>query len=110
MNLDESSSVASGHNKTYYESEERLLIELKSSGLSWREIELEFNKNVQSDRQRTASALENKWRQLCRDLQLQGRYYPLKLGHCLIHMNAPAVRAKRAPWVWVRAGGAGLAD
>ncbi|PKX91419.1 uncharacterized protein P174DRAFT_452741 [Aspergillus novofumigatus IBT 16806] len=71
MNWDESSSVASGHNKTYYPSEEQLLIELKSSGLSWKEIEIEYNKNVQEDRQRTASALENKWRQLCRDFQLQ---------------------------------------
>jgi hypothetical protein len=51
MNLDKSSSVASSYNKAYYKSKEQLLIELKSSGLSWREIKLEYNKNVQTDHQ-----------------------------------------------------------
>jgi hypothetical protein len=57
---------APGHNKQYTDEEEQLLTVLKLSGLSWREIETEYNKSVTADRQRTASALENKWRQLFR--------------------------------------------
>ncbi|KAJ6001638.1 hypothetical protein N7522_006865 [Penicillium canescens] len=56
---------APGHNKQYYEEEEHLLISLKQlGGLSWPEIALRFNESVPDDRHRTASALENKWRQL----------------------------------------------
>lgn len=55
---------APGHNKQYYEEEEHLLIALKQLGLSWPEIALRFNESVPDDRHRTASALENKWRQL----------------------------------------------
>ena len=56
---------APGHNKQYYEEEEQLLIVLKQlGGLSWSEIALRFNESVPEDRHRTASALENKWRQL----------------------------------------------
>lgn len=59
--------TASGHNKQYHNNEEQLLILLKTSGLSWRQIEIEYNKNVAEDRRRTATALENKWRQLLND-------------------------------------------
>jgi hypothetical protein len=59
--------TASGHNKQYHNNEEQLLIFLKTSGLSWRQIEIEYNKNVAEDRRRTATALENKWRQLLND-------------------------------------------
>ncbi|OQE10127.1 hypothetical protein PENFLA_c001G04860 [Penicillium flavigenum] len=56
---------APGHNKQYYEEEENLLIVLKQlEGLSWPEIAVRFNESVPADRHRTASALENKWRQL----------------------------------------------
>ncbi|KAJ5882313.1 uncharacterized protein N7529_000985 [Penicillium soppii] len=56
---------APGHNKQYYEEEEDLLIMLKQlGGLSWPEIAHRFNESVTDDRRRTASALENKWRQL----------------------------------------------
>jgi hypothetical protein len=41
---------------------------------------------------------------------LQVHYYPLKLGHYLIYMKAPIVRLTRAPWIWVCAGGVGIAD
>ncbi|KAL4782943.1 hypothetical protein BJX76DRAFT_331347 [Aspergillus varians] len=57
-------SLCSGHNKPYNPNEVQLLIALKSSGMPWRLIELEYNRQVPADRQRTASALENKWRQL----------------------------------------------
>lgn len=61
---------APGHNKQYYEEEENLLIVLKQiEGLSWTEIALRFNERVPDDRHRTASALENKWRQLRRTHQ-----------------------------------------
>ncbi|OJZ80190.1 hypothetical protein ASPFODRAFT_53828 [Aspergillus luchuensis CBS 106.47] len=63
----DSEFFASGHNKQYYPEEELLLIQLKQSGMSWYQIEDAYNRVVQQDRQRTASALENKWRQLCRD-------------------------------------------
>ncbi|KAE8159250.1 hypothetical protein BDV40DRAFT_273761 [Aspergillus tamarii] len=62
-----SQSFASGHNKNYYPEEEQLLIHFKQSGLSWIQVEDIYNRTVSRDRQRTASALENKWRQLCRD-------------------------------------------
>ncbi|KAJ5593086.1 hypothetical protein N7537_009990 [Penicillium hordei] len=56
---------APGHNKQYYKEEEQLLIVLKQlGGLSWSEIALRFNESVPEDRHRTASALENKWRQI----------------------------------------------
>ncbi|KAL4929401.1 uncharacterized protein BDV17DRAFT_261762 [Aspergillus undulatus] len=61
--MDES-FFSSGHNKSYNSDEEQLLITLKFSGFSWRVIEAEYNRRVPVDRQRTASALENKWRQL----------------------------------------------
>ncbi|KAL6230749.1 hypothetical protein BDW75DRAFT_221824 [Aspergillus navahoensis] len=61
--MDES-FTSSGHNKAYTPGEEKLLITLKCSGFPWRIIELEYNRRVPADRQRTASALENKWRQL----------------------------------------------
>ncbi|OJJ66303.1 hypothetical protein ASPBRDRAFT_48959 [Aspergillus brasiliensis CBS 101740] len=63
----DSESLASGHNKQYYPEEEFLLIQLKQSGMSWYQIEDSYNRVVPQDRQRTATALENKWRQLCRD-------------------------------------------
>jgi hypothetical protein len=64
--MNESDNV-SGHSKQYRPEEEELIITLKSSGLSWREIEAEYNRQVANDRQRTMSALENKWRQLFND-------------------------------------------
>lgn len=63
MSLDSSES-ASGHNKPYDDTEEQLLVTLKGMGLSWHQIAIEFNSRVATDRQRSASALENKWRQL----------------------------------------------
>ncbi|KAJ6024785.1 hypothetical protein N7540_005582 [Penicillium herquei] len=61
---------ASGHNKQYFPEEEELLIALKQLGdLSWPAIAGRFNASVAYDRQRTASALENKWRQLRKTYQ-----------------------------------------
>lgn len=62
-----SQSSASGHNKPYDTEEELFLIQLKQSGLSWLQVEDTYNRTVPQDRKRTIYALQNKWRQLCRD-------------------------------------------
>ncbi|QRD90585.1 hypothetical protein F9C07_2213201 [Aspergillus flavus] len=67
MSSVDSQSSASGHNKPYDTEEELLLIQLKQSGLSWLQVEDVYNRTVPQDRKRTIYALQNKWRQLCRD-------------------------------------------
>lgn len=59
-------STAPGHNKQYYPEEEDLLVSLKQLGLSWVEITHRYNQSVTTERHRTTTALENKWRQIRR--------------------------------------------
>lgn len=67
----------SGHNRRYYRDEEYLLVWLMNFNLSWNRIEQIYNQNVPRDRQRTARALENKYRQLLRNFgRTQVRRYP----------------------------------
>jgi hypothetical protein len=56
--------LASGSEKPYLPEEEQYLIELKNNHYSWPCIEELFRRFAKPDRQRTRSALENKWRQL----------------------------------------------
>ena len=57
-------SQAPGNNKPYTDIEMQVLIYFKNQGLSWNDIATEYNKRVDLDRERTAAALESKWRQL----------------------------------------------
>lgn len=59
-------SNASGHSKPYTTTEEQILVYFKKQGYTWPQITYEFNQRVDIDRQRTAAALESKWRQLNR--------------------------------------------
>ena len=57
-------SQAPGNNKPYMDIEIRVLVYFKNQGLTWNDIATEYNKRVDLDRERTAAALERKWRQL----------------------------------------------
>lgn len=57
-------TAPSGNNRKYTDEERCLLASLKQLRLSWVEIAVQFNSRVSVDRQRTASALENQWREI----------------------------------------------
>lgn len=57
-------SKDSGLGKRYLPHEERRILELRAEGHLWPDIAKQFNEEVDSDRQRTAGALQNKWRSL----------------------------------------------
>ncbi|KAJ5602073.1 hypothetical protein N7510_011607 [Penicillium lagena] len=65
-----SDANATGNNKEYFPHEEQILLYFKSCGLSWIHIAKEFNLRVDINRQRTPTALENKWRELNRAFSL----------------------------------------
>ncbi|KAL4862073.1 hypothetical protein BDV12DRAFT_203412 [Aspergillus spectabilis] len=85
-----SDSNATGHNKEYYPYEDHILIYLKSLDLSWIHIAEEFNSRVDINRQRTAAALENKWRQLKRDFPLQSLTFTAEKGVPSLNMGWPS--------------------